>query len=74
MLWLASFIEKVTIGGREHFPPLVKSIPPNFTINSDPKDLLNSEVLRKKNKLIKKTNKTIIDEINEHFYTQEYKK
>lgn len=35
VLWLAGFIEKITVGGKKRIPPIVDNIPPEFTVTSD---------------------------------------
>ncbi|MEB6665948.1 hypothetical protein MXM33_02735 [Acinetobacter vivianii] len=35
VLWLAGFIEKITVGGKKRIPPIVENIPPEFTVHSD---------------------------------------
>lgn len=39
VLWLAGFIEKITIGGKKRIPPIVENIPPEFTVDSDLKQI-----------------------------------
>ncbi|WP_228247953.1 hypothetical protein [Acinetobacter haemolyticus] len=39
ILWLAGFIEKITIGGKEKLPPLLDTIPAEFNLNTIPKDI-----------------------------------
>lgn len=35
VLWLAGFIEKITVGGKKRIPHIVDNIPPEFTVTSD---------------------------------------
>lgn len=39
VLWLAGFIEKITVGGKKRIPPIVENIPPEFTVHSDLKQI-----------------------------------
>jgi len=39
VLWLAGFIEKITVGGKKRTPPIVENIPPEFTVHSDLKQI-----------------------------------
>ncbi len=34
IMWLASFIEKITVGGREKFPPLTNSLLPSCIVTN----------------------------------------
>ncbi|EEH69609.1 hypothetical protein HMPREF0023_0850 [Acinetobacter sp. ATCC 27244] len=40
VLWLASFIEKITEGGVKRLPPLIEEIPPDFSFENDISELL----------------------------------
>ncbi len=40
ILWLAGFIEKITIGGKKKIPPILENIPPEFTVHYQIKELL----------------------------------
>jgi len=39
VLWLAGFIEKITVGGKKRIPPIIENIPPEFTVHSDLKQI-----------------------------------
>ena len=39
VLWLAGFIEKITVGGKKRIPPIVENIPPEFTVHGDLKQI-----------------------------------
>jgi len=39
VLWLAGFIEKITAGGKKRIPPIVENIPPEFSVNTDLKQI-----------------------------------
>lgn len=45
VLWLAGFIEKITVGGKKRIPPIVENIPPEFTGRGDLKqiNLINND-------------------------------
>lgn len=74
LLWLAIFIEKTTTGGREHLPPIVKHIPAEFTILSNPEELFGLEDKMKEQEQIKIKHNQFVEEFREYFSSSDFEK
>lgn len=74
LLWFASFIEKVTTGGRKYLPPIVEDIPADFTISSDPEELLELADVKKVEEQTKSKEYQILNEFKSYFESNEFKK
>jgi len=65
IMWLASFIERITIGGQSKLPPLSSIVPPDFSVKKD------SELISENKKKVSEENVKLIEN---YFNSEEYKK
>ncbi|ENW93010.1 hypothetical protein [Acinetobacter dispersus] len=52
ILWLAGFIEKITTGGKQYYPPLCNDIPASFICANDLDELLNKHKINTHQRII----------------------
>ncbi|KYQ82635.1 hypothetical protein AWW72_02360 [Acinetobacter sp. NRRL B-65365] len=61
ILWLAGFIERITIGGKKKLPPILENIPPEFTVHYQLE------------KLVRPQQENCYDELVSYFKSEEFK-
>jgi hypothetical protein len=65
IMWLASFIERITIGGQPKLPPLSSIVSPSFNIKKDAQSTSENK---------KKVSEENVKMIENYFNSDEYKK